>query len=135
VGVVLDSDAIVGFLDRADALHDVADEAVRDHVGKHRVFASAVTYAEVVTGARLGHHDLEHVAGFFNDVVSRILPVEVEVADRAAELRARSKALKMPDALVVATAELDSEVGTLLTGDRAIAKLRGLSCEVQLLSV
>ena len=81
----------------------------------------------------MGHHDLRAVAGFFAEVVSRIVPVDVDVADRAAELRAGAKALRMPDALIVATAELDPEVETLVTGDRELAKLRGLRCAVQLL--
>jgi hypothetical protein len=37
------------------------------------------------------------------------------------ELRVGAKALRMPDALVVATAELDPEVDSLLTGNRAVA--------------
>jgi predicted nucleic acid-binding protein len=92
-----------------------------------------VTYAEVVTGARIGHHDLDAVTGFFTDVISRIVPVDAEIADRASELRAETRSLRMPDALIVATAELDPEVATLLTGDRAVGKLRGLRCGVKLL--
>lgn len=57
MAVVLDSDAVVGFLDRDDALHTAADAAIRDVIGEHRILVSAVTYAEVLTGARLGHHD------------------------------------------------------------------------------
>jgi predicted nucleic acid-binding protein len=134
VAVVLDSNAVVGFIDAADVLHDAADAAIRELAGKQRLVVSVVTYAEVVTGARIGHHDLAVVSGFFDDVISRIVPVDVEIADRAAELRAEARALRMPDALIVATAELDSEVGLLLTGDHGVAKLRALRCEVQLLS-
>jgi predicted nucleic acid-binding protein len=134
VAVVLDSDAVVGFVDGTDALHGAADAAVRDIAGKQRLVVSVVTYAEVVTGARIGHHDLDAVAGFLADVISRIVPVDVEIADRAAELRAGTRSLRMPDALIVATAELDPEADVLLTGDRQVAKLRGLGCDVRLLS-
>jgi predicted nucleic acid-binding protein len=134
VAVALDSDAVVGFLDAADALHAAADRAVRDHAGQQRILVSVVTYAEVVTGARIGHHDLDDVAGFFDDVISWIVPVDVEIADRAAELQAQARGLQMPDALIVATAELDPEVGSLVSGDRNVAKLRGLRCDVQLVS-
>jgi len=134
VAVVLDSDTVVGFIDAADGLHDATDAAVRDLAGKQRLLVSAVTYAEVLTGARIGHHDLDTVRGFFADVISRIVPVGVEIADRASELRADTRSLRMPDALIVATAEFDPEVDTLLSGDRAIAKLRGLQCDVRLLS-
>jgi predicted nucleic acid-binding protein len=131
VAVVLDSDAVVGFIDAADALHDAADAAIRELAGEQRLVVSVVTYAEVVTGARIGHHDLGAVTGFFADVISRIVPVDVEVSDRASELRAGARSLQMPDALIVATAELAPEVDVLLTGDRAVAKLRGLRCGIQ----
>jgi predicted nucleic acid-binding protein len=134
VAVVLDSDAVVGFIDRADGLHDAADAAIRDLAGEQRLVVSVVTYAEVTTGARIGHHDLDQVKGFFGEVISRIVPVDVEIADRAAELRAGTKSLQMPDALIVATADLDSEVDLLLTGDRAVAKLEGLRCDARLLA-
>jgi predicted nucleic acid-binding protein len=75
VAVVLDSSVVVGFLDRSDDLHGVADEAIRDLLGSHRLFVSVITYAEVLTGARLGHHNEEHVVGFFADLVSSIIPL------------------------------------------------------------
>jgi predicted nucleic acid-binding protein len=133
VAVVLDSDAIVGFLDRKDALHDVADAAIRDLIGKERLLVSVVTYAEVLTGARLGHHDERQVRGFFGDLISEILPVDVEVADMAADLRSRRRSLRMPDAMILATAETQPEVGLVVTGDIQATKIAGLSCKVQLL--
>lgn len=133
MAVVLDSDAVVAFLDRADALHDAADEAIRDLLGKDRLFASAVTYAEVLTGARLGRHDEKRVRGFFTDLVSEILPVDATVADKAADFRARRKSLRMPDALILATAELHPEVDLVVTGDQRAAKATGLNFKVRVL--
>jgi predicted nucleic acid-binding protein len=133
VAVVLDSGVVVGFLDRGDALHDAADSAVRELVRAERLLASTVTYAEVMTGARLGHHDEDHVAGFFTGLLSGVLPVDLAVADRAADLRSRFKSLRMPDALILATAETDPEVASILTGDRQLTKVSGLRCEVRLL--
>jgi hypothetical protein len=52
-----------------------------------------VTYAEVLTEARLGHHDEDEVAGFFAALLSAVLPVDVAVADKAADLRSRFKSL------------------------------------------
>lgn len=135
MAVVLDSDAVVAFLDRTDALHDAADEAIRDLLVKDRLLASAVTYAEVLTGARLGRHDENQVRGFFADLVSTILPVDAEVADQAADLRARRKSLRMPDALILATAQAHPDVDLVLTGDREAAKVRGLTCKVRLLQL
>lgn len=133
MAVVLDSDAVVGFLDRDDALHTAADAAIRDVIGEHRILVSAVTYAEVLTGARLGHHDEAAVGGFFAELISAILPVDVAVADRAAELRSRFRSLRMPDALILASADTEAGVQLMVTGDQQMAKVSGLSCSVRLL--
>jgi predicted nucleic acid-binding protein len=133
VAVVLDSDAVIGFLDRNDALHVAADKAIRDLVGKERLLVSVVTYAEVLTGARLGHHNERQVKGFFRDLISDVLPVDMAVADMAAELRSRRKSLRMPDAMILAVSELQPEVGLVVTGDQQVARVKGLKCKIQLL--
>jgi predicted nucleic acid-binding protein len=133
VAVVLDSDVVIGFLDRQDALHEAADAAVRELASGQRLVVSVVTYAEVLTGARLGHHKEDDVAGFFRGLLSAVLPVDVAVADAAADLRSRFKSLRMPDALILATAEIDPDVDLIITGDRQLTKVSGLGVEVRLL--
>jgi len=133
VAVALDSDAVIGFLDSGDALHGAADSAVRKLLREQRLVVSVVTYAEVLTGARLGHHDADLVAGFFTDLVSEVLSIDVTVADIAARLRAGRRSLSMPDALILATAEASQEVELVLSGDAGIASVAGLDCPVQLL--
>ena len=133
MAVVLDSGVVVGFLDRQDALHDAADAAIREYARGQRLVASVVTYAEVLTGARLGHHNEDDVAGFFRGLLSAVLPVDVAVADTAADLRSRFKSLRMPDALILATAEADPEVDLIVTGDRQLTKVSGLGVQVRLL--
>lgn len=133
MAVVLDSDAVVGFLDRDDALHGAVDAAIRDLVREQRLLVSVVTYAEVLTGARLGHHDEGQVRGFFTQLISEVLPVDMTVADKAAEFRSRVKALRMPDALILATAETNRDVDLLVTGDAQVPKVPGLDCAVRLL--
>jgi predicted nucleic acid-binding protein len=118
-----------------DALHRAADAAIRKLIVGHRFYASAVTFAEVLTGVRLGHHDEELVRGFFKDLVSEILPIEAATAERAERLRGDQKALlRMPDALILATADVHPEVEVVLTGDVDFKSVRGLSCRVSLLS-
>lgn len=134
MAVVLDSSAVVGFLDRGDALHHAADEAVRELVQKHRLLVSAVTYAEVLTGALLGHHDEHRVRGFFLHLISEVLPVDMDIAEKAADLRAGLKSLRMPDALIIATAHLEPKVDLVLTGDKQASRIAGLACRVQLLA-
>lgn len=133
MAVVLDSGVVVGFLDREDALHEAADGAVRELVRRQRLLVSVVTYAEVLTGARLGHHSEDDVAGFFSGLLSAVLPVDVTVADRAADLRSRVKSLRMPDALILATAEVDPDVDLIVTGDQKLTKVSNLEVEVRLL--
>lgn len=133
MAVALDSAAVVAFLDQDDALHTVADAAIRRLIVEHRFFASAVTFAEVLTGAHLRHHDEEVVRGFFADLVAEVLPVEAATAERAARLRADHKALRMPDALILATADDHPDVDVIVTGDAGFRSVRGLSCRVSLL--
>jgi predicted nucleic acid-binding protein len=95
--------------------------------------ASVVTYAEVLTGARLGHHNEDDVTGFFAGLLSAVLPVDVAVAEKAADLRSRFRALRMPDALILATAETDPEVDLIVTGDQQLIKVSELRVNVQLL--
>jgi len=133
VAVVLDSDAVIGFLDRKDALHDAADAAIRDLVRGQQLLVSVVTYAEVLTGALLGHHDKAQVQGFFAQLISEVLPVDMTVADKAAEFRSHLKPLRMPDALILATAETNPDADLLVTGDAQAPKVPGLDCAVRLL--
>jgi predicted nucleic acid-binding protein len=133
MGVALDSAAVVAFLDSDDALHGAADSAIRRLFAEHRFYASAVTFAEVLTGAHLHHHDEEVVRGFFRDLVAEVLPVEAATAERAARLRADHKVLRMPDALILATADGHPDVEMVLTGDTGFKSVRGLGCRVSLL--
>lgn len=133
MAVILDSDAVIGFLDSGDALHRAADAAIRDLIREERLVVSVVTYAEVLTGARLGHHDEDAVAGFFTDLISEVLSVDIEIADIAASLRSRQQSLRMPDALILATAEANPDVAMVVSGDADIASVAGLGCPVQLL--
>ena len=90
-----------------------------------------VTYTEVLTGARLGHHDEDQFRGFFSGLISEVLSVDMTVVDMAAELRCRRKSLRMPDALILATAEIHPEVDLVVTGDTRVAKNSGLSSKVR----
>lgn len=83
----------------------------------------------------LGHHPEEKVAGFFDVFVKDLLPVDRAIAKRAAALRGKRKSLPMPDALILATADLDADVETVICADGDWPKVKGLSCEVELLKV
>jgi predicted nucleic acid-binding protein len=133
VGVaLLDSSVVVAFLDADDALHGAADAAVRDVAREHGLAVSAVTVAEVLTGAKLGHHDEASVRRFLAEVVGTHIAADVRVAERAADLRAANRALRTPDALILATGELHADV--VLTGDARWTTVSGLACSVTALA-
>jgi predicted nucleic acid-binding protein len=133
--ILLDSTVIVGFLDADDALHKVTVARFKEIVGSYPLVASVISYAEVMTGVSLGHHPKKHVDGFFDAFVKDLLPIEKPVAARAATLRGRRKSLPMPDALILATADLRPEIETILCADGDWPKVKGLSCQIELLKV
>ena len=131
--ILLDSTVIVGVLDTDDALHEVTVARFKEVVPNHPLAASVISYAEVMTGVSLGHHPQERVEGFFDTFVKDLLPVDKPIAARGATLRGARKALSMPDALILATADMDEEIETVLCTDKEWSKVRGLSCRVELL--
>lgn len=134
MAVALDSDAVIGFLDTSDPLHPAAEARLRELLDRAEpLIASIVTFTEVLTGAKLGHHPEEGVRGFFDDLIAEIVPVEMEVAERAADLRGQRRSLRIADALILATADLHPEVDLLVCGDRKSMQVDGLSCAVELL--
>ncbi len=62
---LLDSNTAIGFLDAEDLLHPAADAALKAAATEHVLAVSVVTVAELLTGARLGHHDEPTVRRFF----------------------------------------------------------------------
>ncbi len=133
--ILLDSTVIVGFLDADDALHEVTVARFKEIVGGHPLVASVISYAEVMTGVTLGHHPREGVDGFFDALITDLLPVDRPIAARAAMLRGKRKSLSMPDALILATADLQPEIETVLCADGDWPKVKGLSCQMELLKV
>lgn len=133
--ILLDSTVIVGFLDADDALHEVTVTKFKEVIGSHPLVASAVSYAEVMTGVSHGHHPEKKVQRFFDVVIKELLPVDRQVAARAGQLRGKRISLRMPDALILATADLHEDIDTVLCADAEWPKVKGLSCKVELLKV
>jgi predicted nucleic acid-binding protein len=133
--ILLDSTVIVGFLDADDALHDVCVAKLREMAGSSAFAASVVSYAEVMTGAELGHHSAERVEGFFDALIRELIPVDRAIAARASKIRGKRRSLPMPDALILATADLHGEVDTVLCADGDWSKVAGLDRRVEVLKV
>ncbi len=117
--VVVDSSVILALFDPHDALHDPAAAAVRSARGAGNPFVlPASVLAEVLVGAaRRGkdERDLRH-----RQIVRAFgVPCHLDesIAVAAAERRARHPALRLPDALVLATADV-VQAAVVLTGDK-----------------
>jgi PIN domain nuclease of toxin-antitoxin system len=119
--VVLDASVVIAFLDANDTHHAIAVEALGALMASDAVLPASA-YAEVLVEPwRRGAHVVAQVRTFTADFGIRIEPLTAEVAERAARLRAQHRSLRLPDALVLATAEaLDAHV---LTSDRTWARL------------
>ncbi|HMS89507.1 MAG: type II toxin-antitoxin system VapC family toxin [Acidimicrobiales bacterium] len=116
---VLDAGVLIGFLDRGDAHHHGAIAALRDAAGRNdRLFLPASAFAEILVGpSRQGAASVAVVPDVLGKLAVEIEPLDADVAVTAAALRARHRSLKLPDALVIATAiHLDAD--HLVTTDR-----------------
>jgi predicted nucleic acid-binding protein len=118
--VVLDASVVIAFLDSDDTLHDAAVEALTQHQHDELLTLASV-YAEIlVSPYRRGAE--AKVEAFLADFAVRVEALTPSIARAAAKLRSEFRSLRLPDALVVATAdELDAD--TLLTGDEAWGRL------------
>jgi predicted nucleic acid-binding protein len=115
--VVLDASVAIAFLDAADPHHSGAVAALTRSQGSDMVLPASA-YAEMLVGpARRGRAAVDAAREFVIDLVLRVEPISADIAKRAAGLRAAHRALKLPDALVIATADA-LEATLLLTADR-----------------
>jgi len=115
--VVLDASVIIAFLDAGDTHHAAAGAAI-GQIRRDVLVLPSSAYAEVLVDPwRRGSDAVAVVRRFVGDLGIRIEPLTADIAERAARLRARHRALRLPDALVIATAEaLDAAA---LTCDRS----------------
>lgn len=120
--VVLDASVIIGFLDPEDTLHEACVTALSEH-HQDDLRISASVYAEILVAPyRTGAEAVTALESFLSDLGVKVEPIGAPIARAAAELRSACKGLRLPDALVLATAdELDADV--VLTGDASWAKV------------
>jgi predicted nucleic acid-binding protein len=116
---ILDAGVIIGVLDATDAHHGAARAALSAAVERGDALAvPASAYAECLVGpARRGRDAMRAVDRFLLDLPADVEPITRQLATRAAELRARHRRLRLPDALVLATA-IHLRADRVLTTDR-----------------
>lgn len=115
----LDAGVIIGFLDASDPHHDTSRAALAgalQHSDRLALAASAL--AESLVGpARRGEPAVQAVRNLIERLPISIIPLSVEIATTAARLRAAHRTLRLPDALVIATA-IEQAADHLITTDR-----------------
>jgi predicted nucleic acid-binding protein len=131
---VLDAGVVIAVLDGSDAHHAPAVHAVTSTAtrGDHLV-VPASAYAEILVGPfKAGEQAVATVDAFLGRLGVEIAHADAEVARRAAHLRARHRSLRLPDALVIATADRH-RADLLMTTDEGwpAARSLGVSCRIE----
>lgn len=124
---VLDAGVVIAGIDANDVHHAAAAAALAATQDRSDAFVlPASAYAEIlVRPATGGIEVVARVDAALDAMAISIADPDREIAHRAAFLRARHSTLRLPDALVIATAiELDAD--HLLTTDRRWKTLRRL---------
>jgi predicted nucleic acid-binding protein len=121
--LILDASVLIGLLDTADSHHDCAidDVEAADRNGQQLLLPASAYSETLVAFARARRLDeaRQAIAAMGITVVS----LTDTIAERAAELRARHDRLRLPDAIVLATAQ--ELGGRLLSYDRRLSQLAG----------
>jgi PIN domain nuclease of toxin-antitoxin system len=120
--VVLDASALIAFLDARDADHAGAVGALQRHERASLVLPASA-YAEVLVGPlRRQPAAVAMIEDLLRILAIRVEPLTSDIARRAAALRARHVPLGLPDAFVLATAEI-LDAAAVVTADRAWTKI------------
>jgi len=119
--LILDASVLIGLLDRADAHHTRAVDAVEEaDAADRRLVTPASAYSEaLVAFARAGR--LTEARDAIAGMGITVAPLTASMAERAAELRAGHARLRLPDAIVLACAH--QLQGELLTYDDSLNRI------------
>ena len=130
----LDAGVVIGLLDSDDVHHQAAVESlVEAQRSGDRFGMAASAFAECLVGPqRRGARALAVVQDLFDRVPIDVADLDADTARLAAGLRARHRSLRLPDALVLATAQQRS-AGRLLTTDRRWPTARKLGLDLSVI--
>ena len=132
----LDAGVVIGLLDGDDAHHVAATQALsRSQRAGDRFAMAASAFAECMVGpARRGERALTIVDELVQRLPIDVVDLDARIARGAAQLRARHARLRLPDALVIATADAQG-ADRLITTDRGWPTSRQLraACSIVVL--
>lgn len=119
--LILDASVLIGLLDRTDVHHvrAVDDVEAADRAGRALLTAASAYSEALVAFARADR--LPDARDAIAGIGIAVVPLTGEIAEQAAELRAAHRGLRLPDAMVLATAR--ERGGGLLTYDERLARV------------
>ena len=120
--LLLDSAPIIYFLEGHPKLAPRFEHLFEEHAnGRVRFAVTTITIAEVLAGPLTSGH--ESLARRYRSILEswRVVPLDVEIAETAARIRASSR-LKLADAVQVASA-LAVKADALVTHDRDFSRV------------
>lgn len=125
---VVDAGVLIGFLDSDDSHHQAARDVLAATLDRgDRIVLPSSALAELLVGpARQGHDAVAPILQLTERVPLEIAPLDKAVAIAAASVRATHRSIKLPDALVLATASVLA-ADVLLTTDRGWPTARRLA--------
>jgi predicted nucleic acid-binding protein len=118
---VVDAGVVIGLLDSTDLNHEGARRALSNALRRRdELILPASAYSEVLVAPfRAGADAVTKVDTFLASLPARIEPLTDAIARKAAELRAiHGRKLRLPDALVLATAQVLGATRVLTTDRR-----------------
>lgn len=120
--IALDSNVLIAALVSHETTSQQAQRLILDLIaGKHRAVASSIIYGEVIGISVARLDDLENFFGSLRNMVT--IPADDGTCLAAAEFRRKhGNALKLPDALHIATAQL-SGAEVFITNDKKLAQV------------
>ena len=119
--LILDASVLIGLLDTADTHHDCAvDDVEAADREERQLLLPASAYSETLVAFARAHR-LEEARQAITAMGITIVSLTDKIAERAAELRARHTRLRLPDAIILATAQ--ELGGSLLSYERGLSRL------------
>jgi predicted nucleic acid-binding protein len=132
VGLIhLDAGVVIGLLDADDAHHATATAALAraQHDGDRLAMAASALAECLIGPVRRGERAVEVVEQLFERLPIDVIDLDPHAARTAARLRARHNALRLPDALVIATA-VERVAAELITTDHKWPSTRTLKLDL-----
>lgn len=111
--VVLDAGVVIGWMDASDAHHEAAIAAIAERAPDDLRLPASAWAEALVRHVRAGSVDLARTV--LSDAEIAIDPIGEATAEEAARLTASHASLRLPDALVIAHAEVLNADAVLTT--------------------